>query len=139
MYFATQQSALRDVYTFAGPRRHRRSLIHQCIFRRRSLMEHRSTSERAQSAISFADIYMRGAMRIADLQMSAMRVLLQTQGRRARMLGAPDWSHAFNGPSEQLSQLFNSGAEQALGLMRQTNETISEVNQQLGKVMQQQT
>ena len=102
-------------------------------------MEQRSFRDREQSAANVADIYVRGALRIADMQASAARVLLQTQARTARMFGAPDWSNAFNGPGEQLSQWFNTGTEQALSLMRQTNETISEVNQQLSRIVQRQT
>jgi gas vesicle protein len=96
------------------------------------------TSQKSQ-AINLADIFVQGAMKIVDMQTSAARVFLQTQGRSARMFGAPDWSHTLNGPSEQISQLISTGAEQAMNLFRQTNETISELNQQFGQLVQQQT
>jgi ABC-type transporter Mla subunit MlaD len=101
-------------------------------------MEPRSSQARSH-AVNLADIFVHGAMRIVDMQASAARVFLQTQGRSARMFGAPDWSHTFNGPSEQVSQLITTGAEQAMNLIRQTNETISELNEQFGQLVQRQT
>jgi DNA anti-recombination protein RmuC len=102
-------------------------------------MESRGTQGRTQQgSANIADIFMQGAMRIVDMQTSAARVFLQTQGRSARMFGAPDWAQPLNGSSEQLSQLVTTGTEQALNLMRHTNETINEVQQQFGQLMQQQ-
>jgi gas vesicle protein len=100
-------------------------------------MEPRTQSK--SHTVNLADIFVQGAMKIVDMQTSAARVFLQTQGRSARMFGAPDWSHTLNGPSEQISQLISTGAEQAMNLFRQTNETISELNQQFGQLVQQQT
>jgi ABC-type transporter Mla subunit MlaD len=103
-------------------------------------MESRGTQGRTQQPnINLADIFVQGAMRIVDMQTSAARVLLQTQGRSARLFGAPDWSQPLNGSTEQFSQLLSAGTEQALNNMRHTNETISEVQQQFGQLMQQQT
>lgn len=103
-------------------------------------MESRGTQGKAQQAnINLADIFVQGAMRIVDMQTSAARVLLQTQGRSARLFGAPDWSQPLNGSTEQFSQLLSTGTEQALNIMRHTSETISEVQQQFGQLMQQQT
>ena len=102
-------------------------------------MESRSTQGRSQHTTNLADIFLQGAMRIVDMQASAARVLLQTQGRSARMFGAPDWSQPINGSTQQFSQLITAGTEQALNLMRHTNETINEVQQQFGQLMQQQT
>jgi hypothetical protein len=103
-------------------------------------MDHRDTpGNTQQTAFNLADVFVQGALRIVDMQTSAARVFLQTQGRSARMFGAPDWSHSFNGPSEQISQLVTTGTEQALTLIRQTNDTISEVNQRFGQLVQQQT
>jgi ABC-type transporter Mla subunit MlaD len=101
-------------------------------------MERGTQGRNQQGSINIADILMQGAMRIVDMQTSAARVFLQTQGRSARMFGAPDWAQPLNGSGEQLSQLMSTGTEQALNLMRHTNETINEVQQQFGQLMQQQ-
>ena len=100
-------------------------------------MERQTRSQ--QSAVNLADIFVQGTMRIVDMQTSAARVFLQTQSRSARMFGVPDWSHSLNGPSAQVSQLFTTGAEQAMNLIRHTNETISELNEQFGQLVQRQT
>jgi len=102
-------------------------------------MESRTQHRTQQASFNLADIFMQGAMRIVDMQASAARVFLHSQGRRARMFGAPDWTQSLNGPGEQLSQLISAGTEQAMNLIRQTNETITEVNQQFSHLMQQQT
>jgi ABC-type transporter Mla subunit MlaD len=102
-------------------------------------MENKGTQGKQQAGINLADIFVQGAMRIVDMQTSAARVFLKTQGRSARLFGAPDWAQPINGSTQQISQLLTTGTEQALNLMRHTNETISEVQQQFGQLMQQQT
>ncbi len=103
-------------------------------------MESRSSQGKSQqSTFNLADLFVQGAMRIVDMQASAARVLLQTQGRSARLFGGPDWTHTLNGPSEQVSQLISAGTEQAMSLARHTSETISEVQQQFGQLVEQQT
>jgi methyl-accepting chemotaxis protein len=56
------------------------------------------------------------------------------------MFGAPDWTELLgrSGP-DHLSELFVSGAQQALNLMRHTNETLNLVQQQVGHLVEQQT
>ena len=102
-------------------------------------MESRSQARSQHGAVNLADLFMQGAMRIVDMQTAAARVFLQTQGRGARMFGAPDWSPSFNGPSEQISQLVSASTEQAMNLVRHANEAISEVQQQFGQLVEQQT
>jgi methyl-accepting chemotaxis protein len=102
-------------------------------------MESRSQTKSPHGAVSLADIFMQGAMRIVDMQTAAARVFLQTQGRSARMFGAPDWSPSFNGPSEQISELVSTGTEQAMSLVRHASEAISEVQHQFGQLVEQQT
>ena len=43
-----------------------------------------------QHVTNLAEIFFQGAIRIVDIQTTAARVLLQTQGRSAAMFGAPD-------------------------------------------------
>jgi DNA anti-recombination protein RmuC len=94
----------------------------------------------AQQALNLAEIFLRGAARMLDLQTAAARAVLQTQGRSAAILGAPDWSAAFNGRSdEQLSHLFETSADQSVRFLRTTNEAMQQVQQQLGALLEQQT
>ena len=96
-------------------------------------------SKSPHSAVNITDLFVQGAMRIVDMQTAAARVFLQTQGRSARMFGAPDWSYSFNGPSEQFSELVSTGTEQAMNLVRHASDAISEVHHQFGQLVEQQT
>ena len=98
------------------------------------------TQERAQQAANIADIMVQGAARIVELQTSTARVLLRAQGRSAALFGAPDWTQMLgrNG-SEHISELFVTGAQQALNLMRHTNQTLTLLQQQMGQLVEQQT
>jgi methyl-accepting chemotaxis protein len=103
-------------------------------------MESRTQQRQQQHATNLADIMVQGAARIVELQTSTARVLLRAQGRGAAMFGAPDWTELLgrSGP-DHLSELFVSGAQQALNLMRHTNETLNLVQQQVGHLVEQQT
>jgi len=92
-----------------------------------------------QHVTNLAEIFFQGAIRIVDIQTTAARVLLQTQGRSAAMFGAPDWTPTVTRQGEQLTQLLSVGAEETLKIMRQANETVSEMQQQVGQLIQQQT
>lgn len=103
-------------------------------------MESRTQERQRQHAANLADIMVQGAARIVELQTSTARVLLRAQGRSAAMFGAPDWTEMLgrNG-TEHFSELFVTGAQQALNLMRHTNQTLSLVQQQVGQLVEQQT
>ena len=88
---------------------------------------------------NFAEIFVQGISRIVDIQTAAARVLLQSQGRSAALFGAPDWTRALNWQSEQFSQLFSAGSQQAMNFIRQTSETVNEVQQQVGQLVEQRT
>ena len=95
--------------------------------------------ERSQPA-NIADIMVQGAARLVELQASTARALLRAQGRSAALFGAPDWTQMLGrAGADNLSELFITGAQQALNLMRHTNETLSLVQQQVGQLVEQQT
>ena len=97
-------------------------------------------TQQQQHTANLADIVVQGAARIVDLQTSTARVLLRAQGRSAALFGGPDWTQMLGQPAtDHLSELFMTGAQQALNLMRHTNETLSMVQQQVGQLMEQQT
>ena len=102
-------------------------------------MDTRTTSRNQQQINNLTEIFVQGVARIVDIQTAAARVFLQTQGRGAAMFGAPDWTQAFNRQGEQVTQLFTTGAEQALKIIRHTSETVSEVQEQVGQLLEQQT
>jgi hypothetical protein len=93
-----------------------------------------------QHALSFAEAMVRGAARMLELQTSATRAVLQMQGRNAAMFGVPDWSGLFDGRSaEQLESLFHTSADQTVHFLRSANETLQQVQQQFGQLMERQT
>src|SRR5262245_2488242 len=99
----------------------------------------RTTSRGQQHVTNLAEIFLQGAVRLVDSQTTAARVLLQTHGRSAALFGAPDWTPTVTRQGEQLTQLISAGAEETLKIMRQANDTVSEMQQQLGQLMQDQT
>jgi methyl-accepting chemotaxis protein len=99
----------------------------------------RTTGRAQQHVTNLAEIFLQGAVRLVDIQTTAARVMLATQGRSAALFGAPDWTPAVAQRGEQLTHLISAGAEETLKIMRQANQTVSEIQQQLGQLMQEQT
>jgi hypothetical protein len=92
-----------------------------------------------QQALNLAEVYVRGTARMLALQVSAMRAVLETQGRSAALLGGPDWSELFDRRTgEQLSTLFETGAEQTVRLLHRANAAALQVQQQFGALIEQQ-
>jgi gas vesicle protein len=101
---------------------------------------HQSQGAQQQHGVNFAEIFWKSTARILDIQTAAARALMQTQSRSAAMFGAPDWSELFNGRTgEQLSNFLNTSADQAANYIRQTNDTLREVQHQFGQLVEQQT
>jgi gas vesicle protein len=91
-------------------------------------------------AENLAEVILQGTARLIDLQTAAAQALLRMQSRNAALFGAPDLSRVFSDDNRrQLTQLFNAGAQQALNLMRQTNETLSQLQSKVNGVLAQQT
>ena len=99
----------------------------------------RTMGKAQRHVTNLAEIFFQGAVRLVDIQTTAARVLLQTHGRSAAMFGAPDWTPAVTRQGEQFKQLISAGTEETLKIMRQANETVSEMQQQFGQLLQQQT
>ena len=91
-------------------------------------------------AENLAEVILQGTARLIDLQTTAAQSLLRMQSRHAALFGAPDLSHVFSDDNRrQLTELFNAGAQQALKLMRQTNDTLSQLQSRVNGVLAQQT
>jgi gas vesicle protein len=91
-------------------------------------------------AENLAEAILQGTARLIDLQTAAAQALLRMQSRNAALFGAPDWSRVFTDDNRrQLSELFSAGAQQALNLMRQTNETLSQLQSKVNVLLAQQT
>jgi hypothetical protein len=79
---------------------------------------------------------LRSAGHLYDLNVSAARVLLQTQARAAAAFGLPDWSPLFDSSDERVRKVFATGAEQVLSTARRANEAVTELQRQVGRVIE---
>jgi ElaB/YqjD/DUF883 family membrane-anchored ribosome-binding protein len=85
----------------------------------------------------FAEMALRGASQILDMQMTSVRTLLQTQARAAAVFGFPDCSGVFeNGSGEQLRQVLSKSTEQLVNTTHRASEAAAELGRQVGQVVQ---
>lgn len=84
-------------------------------------------------------IAVRGVGQLFDMQMTAVRTVLQTQARTAAALGWPDCSDWFNGGSDdRLRRTLSSGTEQLVNTAQRTGEAVAEIQRQVGRVIESQ-
>jgi gas vesicle protein len=81
-------------------------------------------------------IAMRGVGQLYDMQVAAARIMLQTQASAACAFGFPDFSGLFRVADDRARRVFSSGTEQMLHLAEQANEATSEVQRQLGRMLE---
>lgn len=96
-------------------------------------------SREHQHPINMADLTLRGAAVLFEIQTETMRNLLQMQARAATAFGALDYSELFRATNGTAQQLVQTTTEQWLTAARHANETINEMQRQLGRVVQRQT
>lgn len=92
-----------------------------------------------RGSMSIPGIAFRGIGRLCDMQMAATRLMLQTQASAACALGMPDYSGLFRIADDRAKRVFSSGAEQLLQLAERTNETTSEIQREMGRLLEVQT
>jgi hypothetical protein len=86
--------------------------------------------------VHFATIALRGVGQVVDMQMTAARVLLQTQARAAAAFGWPDCSDLFDSADDRSRHVFATGAEQVLETARRANDAMAELQRQVGRVVE---
>jgi vacuolar-type H+-ATPase subunit H len=91
---------------------------------------------RIPSTINIAAVALRGLGEAYDMQMAAARLALQTQARAAVAFGWPDYSEFFRLGSGRAKRAFATSTEQLLNSAQQTSETISEVQREVGKLIE---
>lgn len=97
----------------------------------------RAASNGARRAINFAEIMVQGSARMFEIQAAAARTFCQYQAKSAAILGAPDWSELFKRNGN--GRFFESTAEEVLSYMRQTSETVAEIQSDMCHLVEQQT
>ena len=89
-----------------------------------------------RGALQFTSVALRGVGQVYDINLAAARVLLQTQARAAAAFGWPDFSELFNTADRRTRGVFSSSAEQILHTARRASEAASELQRQLGRVVE---
>jgi hypothetical protein len=92
-----------------------------------------------QSPVQLTSFALRSLGQVYDMNVSAARVLLQTQARAASMLGLPDWSAWFDSADERARGIFAASAEQLVNATRRTTEAVSEMNREASRLIDSQT
>jgi hypothetical protein len=89
-------------------------------------------SQQQQTANTLAEIFLHQSTRMLQIQASAARALLRTHARTYAALGGPDWSPLFGAENERrFDDLLRTTTEQTLSLLRQTNQSVSELQQSI--------
>lgn len=98
----------------------------------------RAVKGTANPPISFAlaEMALRNAAQLYDLQMNALRAWSETQARATGSLGIPSWFDWFrNGSEEGLRQAMRDAADQVLETSRRTAEAVVQLQGQLRELM----
>ena len=97
--------------------------------------------ERSQQSpnLNMASIAVRGFSQLYDMQVAAARLLLQSQARAATALGLPDYSGAFRVADDRAKRVFSESADQLLETAEHATQTLSEVQRQVGRLVERQT
>jgi len=87
-------------------------------------------------SFAFAEMAIRGATQLYDLQMNTLRALSETHAQTATAFGIPNWAEWFrNGSEESLRQAVRDAAEQVLANSRRTAEAVSQLQGQFRELM----
>ena len=88
-------------------------------------------------AMNMAELALRGANALLDIQMTTAQTFWQFQARSAAALGAPDYSDLLRATQLSARRLLSSGTEQALMCARRATQSMNEMQTQVGKIVEQ--
>lgn len=91
------------------------------------------------SPAHLATLALRSLGQVYDMNMSAARVLMQTQARAASALGLPDWSGWFEAADDRARRVFSTGAEQLVSTAQRATEAATELQREVSRVVDIQT
>ncbi|HEX6362848.1 MAG TPA: hypothetical protein VFZ93_07825 [Albitalea sp.] len=87
------------------------------------------------SPAHLATLAMRSFGQVYDMNVSAARVLMQTQARAASAMGLPDWSGWFESMDERARRVFSAGAEQFVSTAQRATEAAAELQREVSRVV----
>ena len=93
----------------------------------------------ARSTAHLTALALRSWGQLYDMNVSAARVLLQTQARAASAIGLPDWSGWFDSADQRARHVFAAGAEQLVNTAQRASEAATELQREVGRVVETQT
>jgi hypothetical protein len=97
-------------------------------------------SRRNQATENLAEVVLQSTARLLELQATTAQALLRMHSRNAALFGVPDLSQVFGGePAKQFADLCNTGTNQALKLMRQTNDALCQLQAEVSDLLARQT
>jgi gas vesicle protein len=96
-------------------------------------------SRSAQRSVNMAEIALRGAKTLVDIELATMRNLVHMQARTAAIFGVPDCSELFNATDKLVKSQLSASTDQILDCTRQISQAVAETQGQFGRVLQQST
>jgi DNA anti-recombination protein RmuC len=100
------------------------------------MQQAQQNSQGRPTPVQLTALALRGLGQVYDMNISATRVLLQTQARAASVLGWPDVSEIFNQVDDRARHVFASGAEQLMQAAQRANEAAVDLQRQVGRVVE---
>ena len=103
-------------------------------------MNQNETQNRAQQTVNIAEIFLQQSARLLETQAEAVRTVMRAQARSFSALGGPDWSSLYTQENErQFAEFLKTSTDQAVNLMRQTNEAMRQFQEVFSQLVSQQT
>ena len=88
---------------------------------------------------SLAEMGLRGAAQLVDMQVSAAQALWEMRARTASAFGYPDYASAFAGNGEdRVRQVLQTTTEQLIDTSQQTGEAIAKIRGQAQRILESQ-
>jgi len=89
--------------------------------------------------VNVAAVALRGMGQFYDINLAATRAVLQAHARTVAALGWPDYSDLFTVADDRIKRVFSTGTEQLLETAQHAQETLGEVQRQVGRLVECQT
>lgn len=89
--------------------------------------------------VSVTAVALRSMGQLYDINLAATRTVLQAQARTAAAFGWPDYSDLFSVADDRIKRVFSTGTEQLLETAQHAQETLGEVQRQVGRLVECQT
>src|SRR4051794_3305976 len=100
---------------------------------------HQGIPSSAEFFGSLAEMSLRGAAQVVDMQYTALRALWETRARTAAAFGYPDYAAAFAGNGEdRVRQVLQTTTEQLVDASQQMSEATAKIQAQARRIFESQ-